>query len=73
MIKQTLNFYFGIYSMICAREYAVDATKIIVRKTTDFKVRGDGRAETWAAIDWTALAIPSSSDPPLSQKTCISM
>lgn len=62
---------FGISSMMYAREYAVDSAKIIVRKTADFKVSGDGSANVWATTGWVTLTVQESSGHPLSTRAKI--
>lgn len=47
------------YSMTFANE-CVDPGKILVPKTKDFSVSGDGKAKAWSAANWTSITIQES-------------
>jgi len=49
------------YSAAFANERAADSTKILIPKTEDFSVSGDGKAKEWSHANWIQITVQASS------------
>lgn len=45
------------YTMATASESDNDSSKLLIRKTTDFKVSGEGKAPNWNKTEWTTITV----------------
>ncbi len=52
-----------------SRAQQSDSTKLLVRKTDDFQVDGNGNNAKWAKTDWVPITIQESARRPLATKT----
>ncbi len=54
---------FWVYASMSALAMTSDSSVTVVRKTSDFKVTGDGSSPNWSRADWIALTIQEGSSP----------
>jgi len=57
--------------LVLNQEEIINPQVLIVKKSADFTVTGDGRSENWAITDWVVIPLRTSSDEPLTTKAKI--